>query len=350
MVNFEQLIQRNQYHDHTVHQLSTSNTNNLTDQDPSCVECHPSDRISRIQFEHFWNWFQSIHPAVSYSGNTQAAVRRLIDHPEEFVENIQRIVISIRYSSIPEATYPEIRDEILRAFNITHRFWNDPSVELYTVSEYAGSRRSSRSQIVEGISRPASPTDTEYEPEVSSETEYQHEYTIQIRGDKSDTEESDEYIQNNIPLPLPNPITPINNMAAQAADIQALTITVQALTGQFGAPNWVNVQNAVNALNASVTAGNNTTANRGYQAAQIPAFQGENQDPVAWLRDFNLASNANGWNAARKLQVVPAYLKGSVATWYQITNNAVNFTAWDGANNATDFSFTFLQRYRTCYG
>jgi hypothetical protein len=139
----------------------------------------------------------------------------------------------------------------------------------------------------------------------------------------------------------------LGNMAAQAADIQALTAAVQNLTGQFGAPNWVNVQNAVNTLNATVTAGNNANANRGYHAAQIPAFHGGNQDPVAWLRDFNLASNANGWGAARKLQVVPAYLKGSVATWYQITNNATNFVAWDGANNATDFSHTFLNRYRT---
>ena len=88
------------------------------------------------------------------------------------------------------------------------------------------------------------------------------------------------------------------NMVAQAADIQALTAAVQNLTGQFGAPNWVNVQNAVNTLNATVTAGNNANANRGYHAAQIPAFHGGNQDPVAWLRDFNLASNANGWSAA----------------------------------------------------
>jgi hypothetical protein len=133
-----------------------------------------------------------------------------------------------------------------------------------------------------------------------------------------------------------------NTMAAQAADIQVLTAAVQALTGQFGAPNWVNVQNAVNTLNASITANNTAIANRGYHVAQIPTFQGGNQDPVAWLRDFNLASEANGWNAVRKLQVVPAYLKGSVATWYQIANNANNFTAWDRANNATDFSFTFL--------
>jgi hypothetical protein len=352
MVNFAQLIQLSQYHDRTVHQSTTSGTSNSTElinQDPSCGECNPSERLNRIQFDHFWNWYQSVYPATSYSGYTQAAFRRLVNRPEEFLEAIQQIVVSIRYTSVPEVTYQEIRDEIATAYNASEQFWNDPSTVLYTVSEYAGSRRSSRSQIVEGISRIASPVDTEDEPD-NEEILSENEHTVYLRESESETEETDEDLPNTEHIPLPNPIFNLanfNNMAAQAADIQALTNAVQALTGQFGAPNWVNVQNAVTALNASVTAGNNAIANRGYQSAQIPAFHGGNQDPVAWLRDFNLASTANGWNAARKLQVVPAYLKGSVATWYQITNAATNFVAWDGANNATDFSFTFLQRYRT---
>ncbi len=350
MINFEQLIQLNQQHDRTVHHPTTASTSNSSAshiQDPSCGECNPSDRLNRIQFEHFWNWYQSIYPAVFYSGYTQAAVQRLVDQPEELLEIIPQIVSSIRYSAVPEVTYQEIQEEITRAYNASEQFWNDPSTVLYTVSEYAGSRRSSRSQIVEGISRIGSPVDTEEETD-REEIFSENDYTIRIQESESESEETEEEPLNPgqaIFLNIPN--INLGNMAAQAADIQALTAAVQNLTGQFGAPNWVNVQNAVNTLNATVTAGNNANANRGYHAAQIPAFHGGNQDPVAWLRDFNLASNANGWGAARKLQVVPAYLKGSVATWYQITNNATNFVAWDGANNATDFSHTFLNRYRT---
>jgi len=83
-------------------------------------------------------------------------------------------------------------------------------------------------------------------------------------------------------------------------DIHALTNAVTALTGAFGRPNWVNMQNAITNLSNTVTANNNALQNRGNQAAQIPTFYGGNQDPISWLNKFNLTSAANGWNDARK--------------------------------------------------
>jgi len=41
---------------------------------------------------------------------------------------------------------------------------------------------------------------------------------------------------------------------ANQADIHALTNAVAALTGAFGGPNWINVQNAVTNLNNTVNA------------------------------------------------------------------------------------------------
>src|SRR5205823_15036392 len=69
------------------------------------------------------------------------------------------------------------------------------------------------------------------------------------------------------------------------------------LTNAIGAGgnNWVNVNNAVNTLNATLAANNNALQHRGNQAAQVPTFYGGNQDPIAWLNEFNLASAANGW-------------------------------------------------------
>jgi hypothetical protein len=64
----------------------------------------------------------------------------------------------------------------------------------------------------------------------------------------------------------------------------------------------------MNNLNATLAANNNVLQNRGTHAAQVPTFYGGNQDPIAWLNEFNLASAANEWNNARKLQIVPAYL------------------------------------------
>ncbi len=133
---------------------------------------------------------------------------------------------------------------------------------------------------------------------------------------------------------------------ANQADIHALTNAVAALTGAFGGPNWINVQNAVTNLNNTVNANNNALQNRGNHAAQIPTFYGGNQDPISWLNEFNLAGAANGWGNARKLQVVPAYLKNAAAVWYQtVMGNPVN--AWDGAANPNTFEYIFKQRFRT---
>src|SRR5215469_12547953 len=113
-----------------------------------------------------------------------------------------------------------------------------------------------------------------------------------------------------------------------------------------GGNNWANVNNAVNTLNATLAANNNVMQNRGNQAVQTPTFYGRNQDPITWLNEFNLASAANGWNNARKIQVVPAYLKGAAAVWYQtVIGNPIN--AWGGAQNNNTFEHVFKQRFRT---
>ena len=64
-------------------------------------------------------------------------------------------------------------------------------------------------------------------------------------------------------------------------DIHALTNAVAALTGAFGGPNWINVQNAMTNLSNTVMANNNALQNRENQAAQVLTFYGENQDPIS---------------------------------------------------------------------
>ena len=114
-------------------------------------------------------------------------------------------------------------------------------------------------------------------------------------------------------------------MAAQAIDIQNLTAAVTALNGAFGGPNWNNVTAAVNNLQVAVAAQNVQQAARGHGLVHPPTFNDGSQDPVSWLTEFNQAADANGWNAARKCVVVPAYLKRVVAIWYQIVFRSVHF-------------------------
>ena len=132
---------------------------------------------------------------------------------------------------------------------------------MYTVSEYAGSRRLSQSQIVEGISRLGTPVDTEEEIE------------------------SEEDFQNQIQPILPNSAP--GNMAAQQADIQALRTAIQTLTQALPRTNL--------ALTANTQAIGNPLKRKG-KVAELPSFYGGNQDPVAWIEDFTCACNANGIN------------------------------------------------------
>ena len=86
--------------------------------------------------------------------------------------------------------------------------------------------------------------------------------------------------------------------------------------------------------------------------AELPYFYGGNQDPVAWLEDFTRACNANGIANGRKLEVVPAYLKGAASTWWNanqaLPNNNLNrIIVWTGNNNNTDFVQNFPTAFRT---
>ena len=141
MVNFSQLIQQNREHDRLAHQQTTRHNRQQTPLvNYSCIECYSAEHVVRIQFEHFWNWYQTIYPAVSFSENTQLAFYRLLDDTaDDIATSIYQIITSIRYSTTPDSSYLTIQDEILRAYNITQQFWSDPALELYAVSEYVRS-------------------------------------------------------------------------------------------------------------------------------------------------------------------------------------------------------------------
>jgi hypothetical protein len=72
--------------------------------------------------------------------------------------------------------------------------------------------------------------------------------------------------------------------------------------------------------NTNVALVNNTNAinnppRREMRVAELPCFYGGSQDPISWLEEFVKSYNANGINNARKIEVVPAYLKGPAASW-----------------------------------
>ena len=78
------------------------------------------------------------------------------------------------------------------------------------------------------------------------------------------------------------------------------------------AANLNDVLNGLQALTAALNVGLRT------EKSHIPIrkFKGDDQDPVKWLRDFEVAATANGITDIRKIQIVRGYLEGAAAAWF----------------------------------
>ena len=79
----------------------------------------------------------------------------------------------------------------------------------------------------------------------------------------------------------------------------------------------VNLDNLVATLTA-LTDRMNDQNNRPIEKIIIPIrkYHGNDQDPTEWLRDFNIATQANKITNARKIQLVRGYLEDAAALWY----------------------------------
>ncbi|CAB4389358.1 unnamed protein product [Rhizophagus irregularis] len=371
MVNYELLFTQNRIHNRWHRLYNRIDQVIFFHRDPSCIRCHPP-LLNTLQFDHFWNWYSIENPAIEYTQNTQQA---LIDLDasltvEETWEAIYSIVFSIRYSIEPRL-YTQLRQELYNAYILTDTFRKDPFEELYQISEANASTDSDSSTESFDIPDNFHPLLHELlnQGPTTAGLLFTDEYLYVenlFREEPVGLLFINEDLNLNLLFPEPEPVgllfadedlylnqlfeePEVPGMAALGGGFNPniLLNALNNLTNALGAGgnNWANVNNAVNALNATLTANNNAMQNRGTQAAQVPMFYGGNQDPIAWLNEFNLACAANGWNNARKLQIVPAYLKGAAAVWYQtVIGNPIN--AWDGAANNNTFEHVFKQRFR----
>lgn len=118
--------------------------------------------------------------------------------------------------------------------------------------------------------------------------------------------------------------------------------------------NTAQFNTLVNGLGNLVTALNGQGRGEA-KFAKIIDFYGDTQDPIGWLQDFESASQANNISAARKRQIVGAYLKGAAGTWLasKRVTNANWPTQWDPTDitqqndQLASFTYQFKQKFRT---
>jgi len=74
--------------------------------------------------------------------------------------------------------------------------------------------------------------------------------------------------------------------------------------------------NRTTAANTGSTGNNLITIPRETKLVDLPEFKGGEQDPLIWLEEFEDACKANCINDNRKVEIIPAYLKGIAHSWW----------------------------------
>jgi len=91
-----------------------------------------------------------------------------------------------------------------------------------------------------------------------------------------------------------------------------------------------------------------TTESRETQLVQLPIFKGGEQDPLQWIQEFDAACLANHITEERRIEIVPAYLKGLAHAWWRPIADRVQY--WnDDTHDQRSFSHLFLGKWLTTH-
>ena len=103
------------------------------------------------------------------------------------------------------------------------------------------------------------------------------------------------------------------------------------------------ITEAANAINTLAAAFINGGAEK--NVLPVNFFNGDGtQDPLEWYSEFKRAAVANRWNAHRKLELIPVYLKGIALDWFSsLTTKPTAFS--DKNNKNTSFKHMFLDQF-----
>ncbi|CAB4443425.1 unnamed protein product [Rhizophagus irregularis] len=293
-------FQRNINHDR-LHQDLRSPNITYRHRDRSCIHCYPPELLLSNNFSTFWDWYSSEYPAITYTRYTQQYLEELsyVEGDDIWIAIID-LIFSIRYSDTPTLSFELLQQEIWNVYSITQGFRLDLFIIAYNYSEINFSTLPDLEEtVVETLVTEPKPEDQNLQPDNMAQPNQQ--------------------------------------------DFQQLRAAIAALTQAL--------PNTNNALAGNTQAITNPPRREG-KVAELPYFYRGNQDPVAWLEDFTRSCNANGIANGRKLEVVPAYLKGAASTWWNSNqalpnNNPNKIVVWTGNNNNTDFIQNFPTAFRT---
>jgi hypothetical protein len=264
------------------HYQQHSQNSNHIDPQVSYHICYPPDLVFDYQFSNFWNWICEL-AAVFYTSHTQ---------------QIFNTIISSNYNS-----QQQLRRHTVQLLNtITYR--DQPLIEhqTYLITSFLNLFQETRfNNSIAGIPLYDNSSESSESPDKTPE-----DLTITL-------EDFQELQQDRIIIQAEEsehsePITKIEIM--EDSEFQQNI----AIDGNNGNGKGNGVAQIIQAIGQLVNVLG--TWNQEKHLIPIKKFRGENQDPIEWLRDFEVAAEANNISYARRLQIVRGYLEGAAAAWF----------------------------------
>ena len=311
--------------------------------DPSCQICNPIIRCNLPAiFLRFWDWYRNKYGATSITSYTVEYFEKASNSIDYKLHSIyvKLIPTSVRYYlNTPNKEFKEINAELEAKFRSTIDFTvNMPLVQSVQDSDSDSYKNSNLEQD----------SNSEYFASLTSSQRYQqHSNQIEqsinritnilqqtsemAEASGSGSQQVDDHVETTTVLDIDETSSdrparmrqiPINRELVdepEHSDNEEETEpTTQDLIRLF--------LNGLNETLARVPTMREATPKES-KIVDIPIFKGGDDDPVIWFEAFERACVANNISNARKLHIVPNFLKATALTWYNQNKNS--FTYWN---------------------
>ena len=256
-----------------------------------CPYCFPPNNYPDRRFINFWSWIQTYH-AVSYNRTSENIFHSFISQ-DLTLDNPRRIVI-----------------RLLNTIVFTIRL---------TVKE--------QTFLVNSVISTAEESNTFETPSTGNTTDNESDTYSETLEDLTVTLDQ-LVIQSPDPQPAPEEtITETTTVTTiTMTDMDALVKVLGELTKSMKIQRMEKI------------------------IIPIRKFRGNDQDPVEWLNDFEIATKANGITNERKLEIIRGYLEGPAAAWFDQRNTLTGkeLNEWENTtHDEHDFSHQFIEKFRS---
>ena len=246
--------------------------------DPSCVLCFPDNFSPDPTWQRFCQWFFRWYSVSYYTGYTRQYWKLLRDSTlpvtDPFYSNtFRQLLLTFRYHQIPSPV-EQIVQACCNTFVRTRRF-------ARTFPETEVDRESDRTR------EPLSFSSDSNQPTDASVSDFSETETLQPEDETDSKYQYLEDLRRLFTSPPPVVVPPVVPVVPGTMDNNADAI-LEALQ-KLGARR---------------------------PTLHIKPFRGYSQDPGSWIRDYEQAAHAVGWDTDTMLDAVPAYLRDAAHHWF----------------------------------